>query len=67
MGRQFEFDHIRFESVPYFKGLESAVVIVIEWDEIGRNGAEAESAYVALSRANAYCVVVGSDVGSGQN
>ena len=67
MGRQFEFDHIRFESVPYFKGLESPVVIVIEWDEIGRNGAEAESAYVALSRANAYCVVVGSDVGSGQN
>jgi superfamily I DNA and RNA helicase len=58
-GRQFDFDAIRFESIGAFKGLESPVVIVVEYERVGKHGAAEENSYVAISRALALCIVVG--------
>ena len=59
-GRVTDFDTIRFESIKSYKGLESPVVIICEWEDRGAHGAEDENAYVALSRASAHCIVIGA-------
>jgi len=51
-------DRIRFESIRAFKGLEAAVVVLCELEDIADDSDREREAYVGLSRARAHCVVV---------
>jgi pyruvate kinase len=51
-------DHIRFESIKAFKGLEAPVVVLCELEDVAEGGDREREAYVGLSRARAHCVVV---------